>query len=507
MSQSRDLVAFANLIDLASDRLGGEALLCSDDFFASVDNLVKDAEPEFDPDAYYERGKVMDGWESRRRRTPGHDWAIVRLGVEGELQGVDIDTAFFMGNHGPFASLEACNVPADTSAEALRDEVEWTEILPQVPLQRGSHNLFAVSQPGPWTHLRLRMFPDGGIARLRAYGVPKQRTSAERVDLAALANGGRPVACSDMFFSPMSNLISPGDPENMGQGWESRRRRDDGYDWIVVKLGVPGHIDEALLDTMHFKGNYPDRAWLEGIWWPDAPDSDVLRAEGWQTVLPAKKLRAHHKHSFDLGGAGPFTHVRLNIAPCGGVARMRLWGRAGEPDASADALLSGLAALDEGARVEAFSRCCGASRWAAAMAKSGPFTSRAHLYGEALRQWWLLDVTDWKEAFTHHPQIGADVEKLREKFASTSHLAENEQAGVAGASETTLRALAQANTDYLVRFGYIFIVCATGKTATEMLELLEQRMHNTPENELRIAAGEQAKITRLRLDALEGALS
>ena len=495
------LKAFANLTELLSEAVGGQALWCSDDWFASMHHLVKAEPPVFDPDAYCDTGKVMDGWESRRRRVPGHDTAILKLGLPGQIRGVDIDTAWFMGNHPPFGAVDGAYVEGEPTVEQLRDEVDWQPLTGQVPLQRGSHNLFAVGSDQVFTHVRLHMVPDGGVARLRVYGVPEVTHRGGRLDLAALVHGGRPVGCSDMFFSPMEHLIAPGQPVNMGGGWETRRRRDDGSDWIVVRLGVPGTPDEVVLHTTHFKGNYPDRASLYGLWWPDAPDAHLLTSSAWKPLFEHRKLGPDAEHRLPVQ-TGPISHLKLVIHPCGGVARMRVWGVAGAPEVADDPLLSWLEGASTAEREEAFLRCCGSTRWARRMAEHGAFGSRAALHGTAEAVWWDLGDGDWREAFTHHPRIGADVDALRQKFARTAAWSEGEQAGVESASEEVLTALAAGNRAYEARFGFLFIVCATGKSAAEMLQLLEERMSNPPANELRIAAGEQAKITRLRLEKL-----
>lgn len=510
MTAQEGAAAFAGLVDLAARTVGGKALLASDDFFAEKENLIEPGRGVFLAEKYTDRGKWMDGWESRRKRVPGHDWCIVQLGVRGRIHGVDIDTNHFLGNHPPFASLEACDVPTSTSPEDLRDKVEWTEILEASPLKLGSQNLFAVSDRGPFTHVRLRIYPDGGVARLKVLGVPEpSAVPTGRIDLMGVTNGGRSVACSDMFFSPMVNLILPTPAENMGGGWETRRRRAPGNEWIVVKLCAPGLIDELELDTAFFKGNYPDRCAVDGISWPDAPVTALVpNVDGveldWQPLLKTKKLQADHVHRFtELESKGPFTHLRLRIFPCGGVSRMRAWGTVASLDASTKhGALGVLNALPEAEKTARFLRCCGSTRWAKAMAKRGPFTSLTHLLGAADESFWKLGDGDWLEAFTHHPEIGADVAKLREKFAATATWSTGEQAGITGASEATLEALAKGNRDYKERFGHVFLVCATGKTAEEMLALLEERIDNPPENELRIAAGEQAKITQLRLKKL-----
>lgn len=510
MSAQEGAAAFAGLVDLAARTVGGKALYASDDFFAEKENLIEPGRGVFIAEKYTERGKWMDGWESRRKRVPGHDDCIVKLGVRGSVHGVDIDTNHFLGNHPPFASLEACDVEGDPSVEALLDEIEWREILPASPLKLGSQNLFAVSDRGPFTHVRLRIYPDGGVARLKVLGVPAPSSVPDgRIDLMGVVNGGRAVACSDMFFSPMVNLILPTPAENMGGGWETRRRRAPGNEWIIVELAGPGLLEELELDTAFFNGNYPDRAAVDGLLWPDAPITALVpNVDGseldWQPVLRSKKLQANHVHRFDdLANRGPFTHLRLRIFPCGGVSRMRAWGQVTTLDASDGRrgleLLNALESSDAETRLL---RCCGSKRWARTMSARRPFVSETQLFGVADEIWWRLGDGNWREAFGHHPEIGADVEKLREKFAATASWSSGEQAGVTGASEATLEALARGNRNYKERFGHVFLVCATGKTADEMLGLLEERIDNPAPNELRIAAGEQAKITKLRLAKL-----
>jgi allantoicase len=319
-------------VDLAAERVGGKALLANDEFFAEKENLLKPGRGIFIPDKYTERGKWMDGWESRRRRTPGHDWCVVQLGLRGIIRQVDIDTNHFLGNHPPFASIDAVSLTDGFDAAAV-GQLPWNEILPKSPLNPGSQNLFEVASDGTWTHLRLNIFPDGGVARFRAYGVVVPDWSkvkpGELVDLAAVENGGVPLACSDMFFSSMNNLIMPGRSENMGDGWETKRRRGPGYDWIVLKLGRPGAIRKIEVDTNHFKGNYPDTCSIAGCAAPDAStESLTTDAVQWREVLPQTKLQAHTRHFFEeeLSPLARCTHIRLNIFPDGGVSRLRVWG-------------------------------------------------------------------------------------------------------------------------------------------------------------------------------------
>ena len=325
--------AFAGLIDLAAERLGGKVLYATDDFFAEKGNLIKPARGIFIADKYTDRGKWMDGWESRRKRTEGHDWCIIQLATAGKIYGVDIDTNHFLGNHPPHASLEATNIPTDENIDF--DKAEWTEVLPKSPLQPGSQNLFEIRDKNIYTHLKLNIYPDGGVARLKVYGEVFKDWStvdaSEVINLAAVTNGAKSVLCNDMFFSHMDNLIIPGRGINMGDGWETKRNRTPGNrDWVIIRLAHKGIIEKILVDTAHFKGNYPDSCLIEGcnIAYKDENklDSDTIQ---WTTVLPQSKLSADHEHLFEdeIVNKGLFTHVRLSIFPDGGVSRLRLWGR------------------------------------------------------------------------------------------------------------------------------------------------------------------------------------
>lgn len=488
---------FTGLVDLACVTVGGKAIIASDDFFAEKEKLLASAPAHFDPATYTDRGKEMDGWESRRRRSPGHDWCIVQLGVPGIVRAVDIDTSHFLGNHAPFAAMDGANVPADTTPEALRDTVTWTPLVPETPMKRGSANICAVTDTAVWTHVRLHMIPDGGIARLRVYGVPAPTASTELIDLAAIVNGGQPVVASDSFFSPMHNLIQPGASTYMGNGWETRRSRPPGMDWIILKLGQMGTLDSITLQTHHFKGNFPERAQVDAICWPNAPASRLVTAE-WTAITAEVRLAADAEKTIPVVESGPWTHLRLRIVPDGGISRMRAWGRV----ATAVGQDPKLDALNARGTIETLMRVCGAQRWAEGVLAARPFVSPAHLFGVAESVWWRLGDADWREAFTHHPKIGANVASLREKFAATAAWSAGEQAGVANAAEETILALADGNRTYEEQFGHNFIVCATGLSAGEMLQRLRARLDNPGDYELRVAAGEQAKITKLRLQKL-----
>lgn len=320
---------FTKFTDLAAERIGGKALLCTDDFFAEKENLLKPGRGVFIADKYTDRGKWMDGWESRRKRTPGHDWCIIQLATSGKIHGVDIDTNFFLGNHPPHASIEACNVNANENTDW--EQVKWIEILPKSPLQPGSQNLYNIIDNNIYTHLKLHIYPDGGVARLKVYGevFKDWNTVSENdtIDLAAATNGAKSVLCNDMFFSHMDNLIMPNRGINMGDGWETKRNRTpNNKDWVIVRLAHKGVIDNLLIDTCHFKGNYPDTCMVEGtVVYSD--DEEKLKAAEWKTILPQSKLQADYEHEFKSISTEVFTHVRLTIFPDGGISRMRLFGR------------------------------------------------------------------------------------------------------------------------------------------------------------------------------------
>jgi allantoicase len=333
--------SFTGLIDLAAASFGGRAIGTNDDFFASMHNLLLPGRGTFIPGKFTDRGKWMDGWESRRKRGPGHDWCVVELGTAGTVLGLDIDTHHFLGNHPPFASLEATRAPRGTPLEAL-DKLTWTELLTQSPLRPGAQNLFPSSSQGIVSHVRLNIFPDGGVARLRVYGrvhpdwaereideetAPRITTNA--VDLAAVKNGARALAASDSFFSPMEHLLMPGRAVDMGGGWETRRKRAPGNDWLILQLGTRGRPELIEVDTRHFKGNFPDRCCIDALdASPGMRITDLIQSNRWLPWLAPVPLEADTRHFFDqLQSNGTASHVRLNIYPDGGVSRLRVWGQ------------------------------------------------------------------------------------------------------------------------------------------------------------------------------------
>jgi len=325
---------FTELIDLASERLGGAVLFANDEFFAPKENLLKPSAPIFVEGKYTDLGKWMDGWESRRRRTPGFDWCIVRLGLPGVIRGVVVDTSHFKGNYPEQCSLEACTIDGLPTTERLTAEsVSWTEILAKTNLNGDSPNPFEIISDARWTHLRFKIYPDGGVARLRVYGevVPdwnRLKQIGGELDLAAVENGGMVLSCSDMFFGHRHNLIMPGRAANMSDGWETKRRRGPGHDWTIVKLGSPGRIHRLEVDTSYFKGNFPESCSLESCSAVDQPLEMLQDPEFvWKPVLARTKLQAHTRHLFDeVLDTGAVSHVRFNIFPDGGVSRLRVFG-------------------------------------------------------------------------------------------------------------------------------------------------------------------------------------
>ena len=250
---------FHHWIQLEQPRLGTRVTYATDEFFAAKERIIDPATPVFIDGKYDDHGKWMDGWESRRKRTAGHDHCIIRFGVPGIVRGFDIDTSYFTGNFPPQASIEACVSDADVPEDG------WHEILPKTDLSGDSHHLLSIDDERVWTHLKLHIYPDGGVARLRVYGQVKADFSGVDgyVDFAAIENGGRAIACSDEHFGSMHNLNVPGRGVNMGDGWETARRRGPGNDWVIMSLATTGEIERVEIDTAHFKGNYPDRVSLD----------------------------------------------------------------------------------------------------------------------------------------------------------------------------------------------------------------------------------------------------
>lgn len=366
---------FLQFNDLACEAVGGKVIFATDEWFAPAANLLKREPPEFIASAFTEFGKWMDGWETRRKRIAGHDWCIIQLGVPGQIFGFDVDTSFFTGNHSPYVSIQAAcldqkptlTLEGDRTGMAATDSQlaavatlgseAWPELVGVSKLQPGysdsCHNYFKITCDRRVTHLRLNMFPDGGISRLRVYGVGQRDWSSvfthQDIDLVALTNGGVCLGYSDAHFGHPRNMIGLGRAANMADGWETARRLDrpkklkvdhkgilqvPGSEWAVFRLGHVGVISSIEVDTNHFKGNFPDSCRIEACNLTLEEEAQCIRTRWnsgrWKVLLPPQKLRPHHRHLYgevELKHSQPISHIRLVIAPDGGVSRLRLWGR------------------------------------------------------------------------------------------------------------------------------------------------------------------------------------
>ncbi|MEO6777086.1 MAG: allantoicase [Kofleriaceae bacterium] len=489
---------FRDLPELAGEAVGGAAIACNDEFFAEKDSLLRPHAAEWREHAYTDRGKWMDGWETRRYRpadgvAPGrdsdiHDWCVVRLGLPGRIHGIDVDTSFFRGNFPDSCAVEGAELTASLDLAELASAY-WAPLVPRSELQGNHHNLFVVTSEQRFTHVRLRIYPDGGVARLRVHGevVPRlDRLHTGLVDLAALDHGAVVVTCSDMFFGSRNNLIKAGPSRSMADGWETRRRRGPGHEWAIVRLAGAGVVERLELDTSHFKGNAPALALVEG--------GHGLTAEAiqWRPLLARTPMQPHTRHVFEheLRRIGEVTHLRLSVFPCGGVARLRAWGSRARPLDPGLATLNLMTPLDCTA---ALLRCCGSHAWAAAMCGARPFEDEAALVRIAERIWFSLPEAAHREAFAAHPKIGAQ---------AASAWSQGEQASAANAEATTRAELVELNRSYEAKHGFIFIVCASGRAAADLLAELRARHDRDRVEELRTAGEEQAKIARLRLAKL-----
>ena len=359
---------FTRLPDLASRVLAGGVVYANDELFAERENLIKPGPAVFSED-FGHKGKVYDGWETRRRRRePGNDYAVVRLGVPGVVRGVVIDTAWFKGNYPPYASVEATSVEGALPPEEL-EQAPWETIVPKAAIKGDSENPFEVSDGRRWTHVRLSIYPDGGVARFRVYGepVPDPRFLDGTVDLAALEHGADVVDCSNMFYSSPVQLLQPGRARNMGDGWENARRRDDGNDHVTVRLAARGHVRRIEIDTSYFVGNAAGWASLRGI---DATGNDLAGTDltgndltsdaAWFDIVPKTRLQPDTRHFFRAAPTDPVTHVRLDVFPDGGLARLRVHGEL-EDEARTSVLLRWLDLLPSDHAVQILTQQAGLS--------------------------------------------------------------------------------------------------------------------------------------------------
>ena len=480
---------FTQLPVLSDERLGAAVVDRNDEFFALADNLLRPDPPEQHPDRYTKRGKWMDGWETRRRRDhPGaegtwHDWCVVRLGAPGLVHGVVVDTAHFTGNFPAECWLEGCSVDGFPTRAELAD-ADWETLTPHTTLSGDHKHMTPVHSRHRITYVRLNIAPDGGVARMQVHGepVPAPRDLAGLpLDLAGIEYGGIVTDCSDMYYSHRHNLNLPSTPASMADGWETRRRRGPGHDWVVVRLAAEGQVRIAEIDTRFFKGNSPAACSL-----------DAKVDDEWVPLMERTPLQPHTRHRFPVQAAPATAHVRLNVFPDGGIARLRLYGELSD-DGAAEVALRWPNTLPIATVHRELLAVCGSHRWAAEMSARRPFVSMAQVHSAARETWSGLGEDDWEEAFAAHPRIGQ---------RAASPWARQEQAAAGGASPELQAALVAGNEEYESRFGRVFLVSATGLTAQEVLDRLQSRLQASADTELATAAEEQAAITSLRLEKL-----
>ncbi|MEE6476723.1 hypothetical protein FKM82_011193 [Ascaphus truei] len=376
--ETESLPEFLQMNNLASENVGGKVLFATDDWFAAAENLLKKNDPECKPGLFTEFGKWMDGWETRRKRIPGHDWCVIQLGVPGIIHGFDVDTCFFTGNYAPRISIQAACLKQEKitlppreekigtaasdeefkAVEKLQSE-KWYDLLTMVELKPGysksSHNYFSVSPKERWTHIRLNIYPDGGVARLKVYGIGQRDWSScgpnDLEDLLSMVNGGVCLGFSDAHYGHPRNLIGLGRADDMGDGWETARRLDrppilkadskgilqvPGNEWTIFRLGHPGLIIHIEIDTNHFKGNAPNSCKIDAcVLTPKEEDErirekwDVKQGNKWKVLVPVTQIHPHKRHFIDgtsITLQEVVTHVKITIAPDGGVSRIRIWG-------------------------------------------------------------------------------------------------------------------------------------------------------------------------------------
>jgi allantoicase len=461
------------MIDLISERAGGTIVECNDEFFAPAANLIKAAAPVANEE-YTDRGKWMDGWETRRRREPGHDWVIVRLGIPGRIRKVTVDTSYFTGNFPEQFSLDGSGIGDPEAAE-------WEELIPRSDLQGSSMVEFEVADQHRVELVRFNIYPDGGVARLRVEGeaIPAMQQVCPEgpVDLASAVVGGEVIDCSDLHYSHPTNILRPTPSAGMWDGWETKRRRDEGHDWVVVRLGIDGSVHKLIVDTSHFKGNAPG--------WVSAELSDD--GVSWRPVAERVAVSPHQENVLDTDDpTGSF--LRLSIHPDGGLARLRVLGSPLRESAGRKRV-SYLNALFPKAADRFFHTACASGAWVEGMGARRPFESVRAVLRDAELVFGNLTEPDWLEAFAGHPRIG-------ERGDATAN---REQAGTSSASQETIRELTDVNRRYEDKFGFTYIVYATGKTADEMLAIAKDRLDNDHQQEIANAAAEQRKITATRL--------
>ena len=328
---SKNKYIFLNgLIDLAQSRLGSKIVYKTDEFFAPAKRIINPWPPVFKEGVFDKHGKWMDGWETKRRRNKGYDYLIIRLGKEGKISRVNIDTTHFNGNQPNTASLQACHCKKNIPGK----KIKWVTILKKKRIKPNTHNVFGIKNKSVFTHIKLNIFPDGGVARLRLFGemvVKKLSFGKKIINLSSLLNGASIVTCNNEHFGKAENILAPGSGKNMGDGWETRRSRGKNFDWLIIKLGRTGTINRIEIDTHHFKGNYPDMCSVQATYVPNKISnySVVKKSNKWKSLLNKVKLKANKKHSFNnkTMQKNKINYIKINIYPDGGISRIRTFGK------------------------------------------------------------------------------------------------------------------------------------------------------------------------------------
>ena len=320
------------LVDLSQPRLGTKVIYKTDDFFGDVNRIINLNKPIWKDGVYDQNGKWMDGWETRRKRTEGHDYMILSLGKPGVISKIDIDTSFFNGNQPNTASIEGCY----SEKNILNEEIQWQPILKKSKIKANSNNLFRINNKKTFNYIKLNIFPDGGVARLRLYGkisIDKLYFNQNSlIELSSLLNGSSIIAYNNEHFGKAENILAPGRAFNMGDGWETRRRRTKGYDWIIFKFGIPGYISDISIDTSHFKGNYPDKFSIQGNYIQENKNISKTKiindSTNWKYIINNEKLFPDKEHLYnDLIISRKINYIKLNIFPDGGIARINIFGK------------------------------------------------------------------------------------------------------------------------------------------------------------------------------------
>jgi allantoicase len=316
------------LIDLAQSRLGTKIIYKTDEFFAPAKRIINPWPAVFKEGVFDKHGKWMDGWETRRKRNSGHDYLILKLGKPGKIHKVDVDTSYFNGNQPSKFSLEAC-----FNNKKSNKSFKWIKILNKKNAKPNSHHLFNIKNKSIFTHIKLNIYPDGGVARLRIYGSMevKKKFNKKIINLTSILNGATPIACNNEHFGRSENILAPGTGKNMGDGWETRRSRGKNFDWLILKCATSGKISKIQIDTHHFKGNYPDKCSLQAANLSDkiTYKTIIKNSNKWKLLLNKTKLYAHKKHNFKnkLMKNKKVNYIRINIFPDGGISRIRVFGK------------------------------------------------------------------------------------------------------------------------------------------------------------------------------------